>query len=172
VLHTHPGRRPPIYVSAFGPRAARVAGRYGDGMWTLADPEQAPALIETYREAARQAGREPGEIVLQAMFSWAPDDELALEGARVWKGAQPPEFYTDDWHDPGAMYRRGEEQVSDDEFREGALISSDPDVHVRKIRELLALGPTILALNNCSGHDPRAAIRVYGEQVLPKLRGA
>ena len=52
---------------------------------------------------ARDAGSEPGEIVLQAMVAWGPDDDAALEGARVWKGAQPPEYYVDDWHDPAAM---------------------------------------------------------------------
>jgi coenzyme F420-dependent glucose-6-phosphate dehydrogenase len=172
-IHSLPeDRRPPIYVSAFGPQAAGVAGRQGDGLWTLADPEAVPEILDAYRRAAEDAGREPGEIVLQAAFSWAEDDEAALEGARVWKGAQPPEFYTDDWHDPGAMYRRGEEQVSDGEFVEGSIISSDPDVHVEKVRELLELGPTILALNNVSGHDPLAAIRVYGERVLPAVRQA
>src|SRR3954465_12723597 len=51
VLHTRPERKPPIYVSAFGPRAAGVAGRRGDGVWTLADPEQAPVVIDAYRSA-------------------------------------------------------------------------------------------------------------------------
>src|SRR3954452_21134329 len=41
-LHPRPGRGPPIYVSAFGERAARVAGRLGDGLWTLANPDEAP----------------------------------------------------------------------------------------------------------------------------------
>ncbi len=45
-LHTRPSRRPPIYVSAFGPKAAAVAARWGDGLWTLADPEQAPEVID------------------------------------------------------------------------------------------------------------------------------
>src|SRR5205085_12617858 len=83
-LHTRPKRRPPIYVSAFGPRAAGVAGRWGDGVWTLADPEQAPEIIDAYRGAADDAGREPGEIVLQTGFSWARDEDAALEGVRVW----------------------------------------------------------------------------------------
>src|SRR5436305_12767843 len=86
-LHTRPQRRPPIYVSAFGPKSAAVAGRLGDGLWTLADPESAPQVIEAYRAAAEDAGREPGEILLQIGFSWAGDDDEALEGARVWKGA-------------------------------------------------------------------------------------
>ena len=170
VLHTLPERRPPIYVSAFGPKAAAVAGRWGDGLWTLADPEMAPDMIEAYRAAASDAGREPGEIILQAQFSWAADEETALEGARVWKGAQPEEFFTDDWHDPGAMYEHGEKQVSDDELREALIVSSDPSVHVERIREIEKLGADTVALMNVSGADPRAALDVYAEQVLPKLR--
>jgi coenzyme F420-dependent glucose-6-phosphate dehydrogenase len=170
-LHTNPGRRPPIYVSAFGPRAAAVAGRLGDGLWTLADPEAVPEIVDAYRGAAEDAGREPGEIVLQAAFSWAEDDEAALEGARVWKGAQPKEFYKDDWHDPAAMYEHGEEQVSDQELREGMIISADADEHAGRIREVEGLGATTVALMNNSGTDPHAAIEFYGHEVLPKLAG-
>jgi coenzyme F420-dependent glucose-6-phosphate dehydrogenase len=171
VLHTLPERRPPIYVSAFGPKAAAVAGRHGDGLWTLADPEMAPDMIEAYRAAASDAGREPGEIILQAQFSWARDDDDALEGARVWKGAQPEEFFTDDWHDPKAMYERGEEQVSDDDLREALIIGSDPEMHVERIREVERMGATTVALMNVSGADPRGALDTYREHVLPALRG-
>jgi coenzyme F420-dependent glucose-6-phosphate dehydrogenase len=169
VLHTRPERRPPIFVSAFGPKAAAVAARHGDGLWTLADPEQAPGVIDAYRSACEDEGKDPGEIVLQAQFSWAEDDDAALEGARVWKGAQPDEYYTDDWHDPARMYEHGEEQVSDDELKEAIIISSDPEVHADRIREAEQLGATVMALMNVSGADPHGAIRVYGEQVLPAL---
>ena len=169
-LHTNVERRPPIYVSAFGPRAAGVAARRGDGLWTLGDPETAPEVIDAYRSACDDAGKEPGEIVLQVQFSWAPDDEAALEGARVWKGAQPDEFYTDDWHDPKAMYEHGEKQVSDEAFKEALVISSSAEVHAERIREIEKLGATTLALMNCSGADPHGAIDFYGEQVLPALK--
>ena len=164
-----PGRRPPIYVSAFGPRAARVAGRLGDGLWTLADPESVPEILDAYRGAAEDAGREPGEILLQAAFSWAGNDGDALEGARVWKGAQPKEFFRDDWHDPKAMYEHGAKQVSDDDLREALIISSDPAEHAERVREVERLGATTVVLMNNSGADPHAAIEVYGREVLPKL---
>jgi coenzyme F420-dependent glucose-6-phosphate dehydrogenase len=169
VLHTLPERRPPIYVSAFGTQAAAVAGRQGDGLWTLADPDSVPEIVDAYRGAAEDAGREPGEILLQAAFSWAADDDQALEGARVWKGAQPEEFFVDDWHDPAAMYAHAEEQVSDDDLREAMIISSDPDRHVERIREVEEMGATTVVLMNNSGADPLAAIDVYGHQVLPRL---
>lgn len=172
-LHTRPeGRRPPVYVSAFGPRAARVAGRLGDGLWTLADPKSVPQILDAYRGAADDAGREPGEIVLQAAFSWAADDSAALEGCRVWKGAQPKEFYRDDWHDPRAMYEEGERQVSDEDLREAVIVSSDPEVHVERIREVEEMGATTVALMNNSGAGPMEAIETYGGSVLPRLRGA
>jgi coenzyme F420-dependent glucose-6-phosphate dehydrogenase len=171
-IHTLPAdRRPPIYVSAFGPRSAKVAGRLGDGLWTLADPEAVPEIIDAYRGGAEDAGREPGEIVLQTAFSWASEDEAALEGARVWKGSQPKEFYRDDWHDPKAMYEHGEEQISDAELREAIIISADPKEHVERIRQVEELGATTVALMNNSGADPHAAIEVYGREVLSKLSG-
>jgi coenzyme F420-dependent glucose-6-phosphate dehydrogenase len=169
LLHTLPERRPPIYVSAFGPDAAGVAARQGDGLWTLSDPEQAPAVIDAYRSACEHAGREAGPVFLQSQFSWASDDEAALEGARVWKGAQPPEFYTDDWHDPRKMQQHAAQQVSDEELADAVIISSDPEVHADRIREAEQLGADVMALMNVSGADPMRAIEVYGESVLPKL---
>ncbi|MDQ6750873.1 MAG: TIGR03557 family F420-dependent LLM class oxidoreductase [Actinomycetota bacterium] len=170
-LHTRSERRPPIYVSAFGPQAAKVAGRWGDGLWTLADPEQVPDIIDAYRGAAEDAGRPPGEILLQTGFSWAQDDDAAMEGVRMWKGAQPSEFYRDDWHDPAKMYEEGERQLSDEDLRESFIVSTEPDVHAERIREIERLGATIVVLANNSGADPLAAITTYQQRVLPALRG-
>lgn len=60
-----------------------------------------PEIVDAYRGAAENAGREPGEILLQAAFSWARDDDEALEERGSGRGAQPDEFYVYDWHDPG-----------------------------------------------------------------------
>jgi coenzyme F420-dependent glucose-6-phosphate dehydrogenase len=168
-LHTRGERRPPIYVSAFGPRAASVAGRLGDGVWTMGDPEMAPGVIEAYRAACEDAGHEPSEIILQAGFSWAQDDDAALEGARVWKSTQIPDYFTDDWHDPKAMYERGEREISDDELKQSYIISSDPEHHVERIREIEKLGATVVCLQNGSGSDAERALEVYGARVLPAL---
>src|SRR5215207_2276465 len=170
-LHTRGERRPPVYVSAFGQRAAQVAARLSDGVWTLANPEMAPEVIDAYREACHDAGKEPGEIIVQTGFSWAEDDHAALEGARVWKATMPDEYFTDDWHEPRAMYQNAEEKFSDGEFLEQYIVSSDPEHHAERIREVEKLGPTVVCLQNASGADPHAALRVYGERVLPTLRG-
>jgi coenzyme F420-dependent glucose-6-phosphate dehydrogenase len=164
-LHTLPSRPPKLYVSAFYEGAAEVAAKHADGVWTLGDPESAPKVIETYQGSGGK-----GEVILQALVSWAETDEQALEGARVWKGAQPDEFYVDDWHDPKKMYEHAEETISDDEYKEQAIISADPEEHVKKLSELKEMGATTIAVMNCSGADPEGAIRTYGEHVLPKLK--
>jgi coenzyme F420-dependent glucose-6-phosphate dehydrogenase len=170
-LHTRPERRPPVYVSAFGSEAAGVAGRRGDGVWTMGDPEMAPPVIEAYRAACDDAGREPGEIILQGGFSWAEDDDAALEGARVWKSAQILDYYSDDWHVPTAMYEHAERELSDEDFKESFTIGSDPSHHVERIREIERLGATIVCLQNASGAAPERALEVYGKTVLPALLG-
>jgi coenzyme F420-dependent glucose-6-phosphate dehydrogenase len=170
-LHTLAERKPPIWVSAFGPKAAKVAAEHGDGVWCLADPEMAPDVIRTYHEERERLGKDPGEVVLSVLVSWASSDEEALEAARRWKGAQPPEFYKEDWHRPVEMYEEGERQLSDDELAEKIIASADPDVHVQRLREVLDLGATVVCVQNNSGADPMGAIETYGRSVLPALRG-
>jgi coenzyme F420-dependent glucose-6-phosphate dehydrogenase len=169
-LYTLPDRRVPVYVSAFGENAARIAARHGDGLWTLADPMQAPAVIGAYRAEREALGKEPGEIILQALFSWAEDDETAFESAKEWKGTIPPEHYTEPIHEP-AEIKAGGDEVSDQKFKAGSIIGSDPSSHLRKIKAIAEMGATAVVLMNVSAADPVGALRVYGEQVLPELRG-
>jgi coenzyme F420-dependent glucose-6-phosphate dehydrogenase len=170
-LHTRPEKRPPIYVAAFGRGAARLAGRYADGLLTVADPEGLAKIKDAWLSAADDAGRKPGDLVLQAGFSWAPDDDTALQQSLIFKGAAPAEYYSEDWHDPKEMYRRGVEKVSNEEFIRKNIISSDPEVHVERLREVEKLGATIISCANFSGPNVLEAVRTYGSKVLPHLRG-
>lgn len=169
-LYLRPERRPPIYMSAFHEQAGEVAGRLSDGLWTLGDPTTAPGVIAAYRRGCEEAGREPGEIILQTTMSWAPDDDTALEESREWKGTLVDAHYTDDVADPAEVGARGEEQISDRTFRAKGIVSDDPDVHVRKLKLIGGLGATAVVVMNVSGGAPDAAIDLYGAEVLPRLR--
>lgn len=168
-LYLRNERRPPVYMSAFEEQAAEVAGRLADGLWTLGDPRRAPKVIAGYRRGAEQAGRAPGEIVLQTLASWAESDEAALEGSREWKATLVNEHYTEAIADPSEVGRNGAD-VPDSQFEAMAIVSADPDTHVKKIRRLEKLGATAVCVMNVSGADPHAALHAYGEHVLPALR--
>jgi coenzyme F420-dependent glucose-6-phosphate dehydrogenase len=170
VLYSRPDRRPPVYLSAFHEGAADLAGRVADGVWTLGDPRQAPQVIGAYKHACGEANREIGTVILQSVFSYAADDDKALEAAREWKGTMVDRHYTDDVHDPAEIYRNGEDEVPDEMFAKQVICSSDPETHVKRIKLIEKLGADVMTLMNVSSADPHAALRFYGEQVLPKLR--
>jgi coenzyme F420-dependent glucose-6-phosphate dehydrogenase len=170
-LYSRPRRRPPVYLSAFFEGAAEVAGRLADGVWTLGDPRQAAPVIAAYRRGAEEAGREPGEVVLQTLASWAETDEAALDGSREWKGTLVDEHYTDPIADPAEVGRNGAE-LSDSAFEAQAIVSADPETHVKQLRMLERLGATTVCVMNMSGADPLGMLRTYGRDVLPELRPA
>src|SRR3954462_7459407 len=144
-LYTRAASKPKLYISAFGPQAARIAGKGGDGVWTMGDPEPAPEVIEAYRESCAEHGREPGEVIFTSGFAWADDEQRAIDGARRWKPTQMDEGYRDDIHDPAEMPRLAEEKVGDEEFaKEGFVIGADPDEHVERLREMEQLGATVI----------------------------
>jgi coenzyme F420-dependent glucose-6-phosphate dehydrogenase len=125
-------------------------------------------VIKAYTDACT---REPF-VLLQAVFSYAPDDDQALEAAREWKGTMVDRHYTDDIADPAQIYRNGEDEVPDELFTKRVICSADPQAHVRRIKAIEKLGADVVVLMNVSGADPHAALRVYGEQVLPELKTA
>jgi coenzyme F420-dependent glucose-6-phosphate dehydrogenase len=168
-LYLNTPRRPPVYMSAFGPDAAGIAGRLADGVWTLADPQSAPSVIAAYRRGAEQTGREPGEIILQSMASWGQSDEEAFESASEWKATMADENYTEPIHEPRDVQAQAE-KIPDMMFKAMTLISADPDQHVRKIKAIQQLGATAVIVMNIAGSDPTGLFRVYGEHVLPRLR--
>lgn len=161
--------RPPVYLSAFGPEAAAIAGRYADGLWTLGDPQQAPKVIAAYRRSCEKAGREPGEIVLQTLASWADDDDAALEGSREWKPTLVDANYAEAI-EPAENVGATSDEVSDTKFKMMAIVSSEPATHVKKLKAMKAMGATTVAIMNVSGADPLGTLRTYGESVLPQLR--
>jgi coenzyme F420-dependent glucose-6-phosphate dehydrogenase len=166
-LYTRAKSRPKLYASAFGPQAAAVAAKYADGLWTLGDPEQAPRVVEAYREAGGA-----GEIILQAGFCLGTDEQQAIESATKWKATQLPEAYRDDLHDPAEMLALANERMTDEQFaKEGFLVGADPQEHVDRIRQMLGAGASVVCVQ-VIGDDPLGSIRRYGEHVLPALRGA
>ena len=166
-LYTLARSTPKLYVSAFGPQAAEVAAKHGDGLWTLGDPEQGPEIAEAYRSAGGK-----GPIIYQAGFSLGTDEQATIEGARMWKATQLQEVYTDEIPDPAEMLKRADEQISDEEFaKQGFLVGADPEEQVQRIREVEESGATVVCLQ-CIGADPLGSIARYGEHVLPALRGA
>ena len=64
-IEPKPQRRIPIWLGTYGNRALELTGRLADGWiptYELALPEAVPAMRDRIIDAARAAGRDPGEI--------------------------------------------------------------------------------------------------------------
>ena len=59
---------------------------------------------------------------------------------------------------------------SDEMFTKQVICSGDAGTHVQRIKAIEKLGADVMCLMNVSGADPHAALRFYGERVLPELR--
>ena len=81
------------------------------------------------------------------------------------------EHYTEPIADPAQIGRDGEE-LADKTFESQAIVSADPETHVKRIRTIEKLGATAICVMNVSGADPLGMLRTYGESVLPELRAA
>jgi coenzyme F420-dependent glucose-6-phosphate dehydrogenase len=171
-LYTRARSRPKMYVSAFGPKAARIAGKYGNGLFTLPDPETAPEVIQTYRDSCAEHGKEEGQIIVQCAAAWAADADANLAGARRWKPATLPDAYLRDLADPNEMQRRANAEVTDREFTDAFIVSADPAEHIDRIRAAQSVGASVVSINVIGSADPLGTIRMYGEHVLPALRSS
>lgn len=85
-IYDLPAEPPPVVVSAFGPKAAKVAARIGDGMATTSPDAE---VISTFRD---EGGT--GPVIAFTKACWGPDEQGCRELAfRLWpNGGLPGEL--------------------------------------------------------------------------------
>ncbi|GMQ75103.1 MAG: glucose-6-phosphate dehydrogenase (coenzyme-F420) [Gammaproteobacteria bacterium] len=172
-IYDRPEIPAPIYVAASGPTAARLAGRIGDGF--ICTSGKAPelyrdTLLPAVAEGLEKAGRGPGgfEYMIEMKVSFDTDRERALRDTRHWAALALSAEEKMAVEDPKEM-----EKLADALPIERAasrwLVSDDPDEHVQRMAETIALGFTHLVFH-APGPDQRRFLDLYAEQVLPRLR--
>jgi 5,10-methylenetetrahydromethanopterin reductase len=75
-LRLDPGSPVPIWISALGPRAMRLAGELADGvLLNWCTPERVAFARARVAEGAERSGRDPGEVAVGVYVrSWAGED--------------------------------------------------------------------------------------------------
>ncbi|MGZ4149928.1 MAG: LLM class flavin-dependent oxidoreductase, partial [Actinomycetota bacterium] len=73
----------PIWISALGPRAVRLAGEVADGvLLNWCTPERVARAVVGVREGAEEAGRDPAEVTLGVYVRASLGDGSGLDLAR------------------------------------------------------------------------------------------
>jgi TAT-translocated FGD2 family F420-dependent dehydrogenase len=163
-----PPRPVPIYIAASGPKSAYLAGRYGDGWITGSAEFLKPALRRAFARGATDAGKNPdARPKLVETFVVVGNRADAEQAARLWR------FTVNPWGellyvpDPARIQKLAEQRCTLPQVYRNWPVSTDPAVHLKAVRTLLAMGATPYIHSGQA--NQRRVIDFYGRFVLPHL---
>jgi G6PDH family F420-dependent oxidoreductase len=160
-LYTVPDTEIPIHVSAFGPKAAELAGAIGDGLVAVKPDRE---IIKTFRES----GGEGKPVLGGVKVCWDTDSRRAAETAhRLWASELLPGELNQLLPTP-THFEQAVELVTVDQVASQFTCGDDPDRHVAAIREYVEAGFDEIYVSNI-GPNYREFFEGYRDQVLPKL---
>jgi G6PDH family F420-dependent oxidoreductase len=161
-LYTLPDEPPPIYMSGFGPRSIKAAGRFADGyMTTMPDA----SLVKLFHESGG-AGK-PTQGGLKACYG--PDEQEARRRVhRLWA----TEALQGEAAQILPLPRHFEQlagMVGVEEATKAVPCGPDPEVHLAALREYVDAGFDEVYVSQI-GPDQDAFFDFYSTEVLSRLR--
>jgi coenzyme F420-dependent glucose-6-phosphate dehydrogenase len=173
-IYDKPKHKVPIWIAASGPLAAAMAGQIADGFIVTSGkkPELYTELSGKVAEGLQRSNRSESalEKMIEVKVSFDTDAQQAKELTRHWAAlALSPEEKMG-VEDPIEMEKRAD-ALPLDRAASRWIVSSDPDEQVERIRPYVELGFTHLVFH-APGPDQARFIKLYAEQVFPRLRKA
>ena len=160
-IYTLPEELPPIMVAAAGPKAAKLAGRIGDGLVSVAPNDK---VVKRFQDAGGSG--KPTYAEVQAC--WAPTEEEALDTAvEWWPIVDVPGELGQELRVP-AHFEQAAENVDRDRVAESVSCGPDPERHLDGIRKFADAGFEHICVHQI-GPDQTGFIEFYEREVLPKL---
>ncbi|WP_329454189.1 TIGR03557 family F420-dependent LLM class oxidoreductase [Streptomyces sp. NBC_01497] len=161
-LYTRPDEPPPLYVSGFGPRAAALAGRIGDGFVTMS-PDA--SLVEQFRRAG--GGTKP--VIGGLKVCWDIDRARAAKTVhRLWPNDQLPGELAQLLPTP-EHFQQASTLVTEDMVRQAVVCGDAVDDHVDSVGAYGDAGFDEVYVNQI-GPDQKQFFDFYRTEVLPGLR--
>ena len=172
-IYDRPEQPVPIWLAASGPAATRFAGRAGDGYITTSGKDPAlytDTLLPAVTEGAEKAGRSVADLdmMIEVKVSFDHDRDAAMAATHFWGALGLTPEQKQGVEDPVEMQRLAD-ALSVQQTAKRFIVSTDPDEHVEKIKTYLDLGFNHLVFH-APGPDQATFLKLYGEEILPRLR--
>jgi len=169
-----PKHKVPIWVAASGPLAAQMAGQVADGFIVTSgkNPQLYLDLTAKLGEGLARRGRSEDAVdkMIEVKVSFDTDAQQAKELTRHWAALALSSEEKTGVEDPVEMERLAD-ALPLDRAASRWIVSSDPDEQVERIRPYVELGFRHLVFH-APGPDQARFLKLYAEQVLPRLRKA
>ncbi|GLW55468.1 LLM class F420-dependent oxidoreductase [Kitasatospora phosalacinea] len=163
-LYTAPRGRLPVLVSGFGPKAAAMAARIGDGFVTMTPDADLVA-------AFRGAGGAGKPVVGGLKVCWSADREAAIDEVhRRWPTELLPGELAQLLPTP-AHFEQASTLVTRDMVADAVVCGDDVDAHVEAVLAYPRAGFDEVYVGQI-GPDQDAFFEAYRTRVLPALKGA
>ncbi|MFC0438240.1 TIGR03557 family F420-dependent LLM class oxidoreductase [Kutzneria buriramensis] len=160
-VFTRPPQPVPIYVSGFGPKAAALAGRIGDG---FACVQPNADLIRTFRESGGDDRPTQGGFKV----CYAPDEQEAVATAhRLWPNEQLPGELAQVLPTP-RHFEQASTLVTPEMVAEAVPCGPDPQRYVDQLRTYLDAGYDEVYVQQI-GPDQDQFFEFWTEHVLPRV---
>lgn len=160
-LYTLPDTAPEIMVAAAGPKAAKLAGRIGDGL-VVTTPE--PTTVETFDQSGGMGKPHFGQMTV----CWARDEASARKTAHeLWAFSSLPGELSQELPMP-AHFEQATEIVTEDMVAESVVCGPDPEKHIAKIKEYVDAGIEHVYVHQV-GPDQEGFLDFYAREVMPKV---
>jgi coenzyme F420-dependent glucose-6-phosphate dehydrogenase len=160
----------PIYISALGPKTAKIAGKIGDGFITFPTPMDRlkNVIFPKIREGAQSVGRSFDDItkVLELDVSLDQDYKKALDALRPQKPTLVPGIFNTNEYDPRKLEARGNTEVSDEDLAKAFIVGTSVDDHIARIEEAFDAGFDHVFVSSNSPDEERF-IDEYRKKVIP-----
>lgn len=166
-LWTRPAEPPKLIGAAVSPQTAQWVAGWADGLITV---NQSHDTLRHIIESFRSAGGEGKPSYLQVHLSYAAAAEAALDIAfEQWRSNvfSPPVCW--DLELP-QHFDEASRFVRKEDMHGSVLISNEPSRFVDLLGEIAGLGFDGLYLHHV-GQEQQAFIDIFGERVLPNLKG-
>jgi G6PDH family F420-dependent oxidoreductase len=157
-LYTLPDAPPPIYVSAFGPKAAQVAARVGDG---LVGTQATDDIIKEF-DAAGGKGPKLAQIKVVWAERESEGEDLAFD---LWPTSGLSGELSQVLPTP-AHFAQAVEPVQRAEVVKKFPCGPDPDRHITAIQEYVDAGYDEVYVTQVGPHQ-EGFLRFYEREVLP-----
>jgi coenzyme F420-dependent glucose-6-phosphate dehydrogenase len=172
-IYDKPEQPVPLWLAASGPAATRFAGRAGDGYITTSGKDPAlytDTLLPAVKEGAAKAGRSIADIemMIEVKVSFDHDLDAAMGATHFWGALGLTPEQKQGVEDPVEMQRLAD-ALSVEQTAKRFIVSTDPDEHVARIKTYLDLGFNHLVFH-APGPDQEKFLRLYGDEILPRLR--
>ncbi|MFI6986327.1 TIGR03557 family F420-dependent LLM class oxidoreductase [Embleya sp. NPDC050154] len=161
-LYTAPEAPLPIYVSGFGPNAAELAGRIGDGFVTMTPDTD---LVRAFRAG----GGLDKPVIGGVKVCWGTDRDKAVDTVhRLWPNELLPGELAQILPTP-AHFEQAAELVTRDMVADAVTCGDDADEHVRTVRAYADAGFDEVYVGQI-GSQHEIFFDAYQHHVLPALR--